>query len=110
MIRLLTSCFLCLAVVAAAAQARPLIASSEETAARLCHAFDDSPERLEALCAQALADGVATSAERISLLSVTPRLATCPSSDLRWRHVLAASCSPSSSRTFSTRLHLSRTT
>ncbi|MSU91976.1 tetratricopeptide repeat protein [Rhodobacteraceae bacterium 2CG4] len=70
MIRLLTSCFLCLAVLAAAAQARPLIASSEETAARLCHAFDDSPERLEALCAQALADGVATSAERAALLTL----------------------------------------
>jgi len=65
----LTACVLC-ALATTPVWSKPLIASSEETAARLCRAFDDSPERLAALCAQAVTDGAPTLAERAELLTL----------------------------------------
>lgn len=50
--------------------AKPLITSSEETAARHCRAFDDTPERLIQSCTQALRDGAPTAAERAVLLTL----------------------------------------
>lgn len=65
----LTATILCL-LAAPPAWGKPLIASSEETAARLCRAFDDTPERVAALCAQAVNDGTPTLAERAELLTL----------------------------------------
>ncbi|WP_208349673.1 tetratricopeptide repeat protein [Pseudaestuariivita rosea] len=61
---LLISVFVC-----GSAAAKPLITSSEDTAARACLAYADTPDRLIRLCQQALDGGNLTQSERAQLMN-----------------------------------------